>query len=71
MTDKERKKEKEARILRDDPQPISIGNGVHREESKLAKEKEKENKLKRKKTELENKKEGEGTVTDPSIKSGK
>lgn len=31
-----RQKEKDARIVRDDPQPVSIGNGVHREDSKLA-----------------------------------
>lgn len=31
-----REKEIETRIIRDNPQPISIGNGVHREESKLA-----------------------------------
>ncbi|AWH75102.1 hypothetical protein DCS32_13290 [Dokdonia sp. Dokd-P16] len=33
----EREKEIEARIVRDNPNPISIGNGVHREESDLAK----------------------------------
>ncbi|WP_405252688.1 hypothetical protein [Dokdonia sp. Asnod3-C12] len=33
----ERKKEIEARIVRDNPNPISIGNGVHREGSDLAK----------------------------------
>ena len=32
-----REKEIDARILRDNPQPISIGNGVHREVSNLAK----------------------------------
>ena len=32
-----REKEIETRIVRDNPNPISIGNGVHREESDLAK----------------------------------
>ncbi|MDE0600096.1 MAG: hypothetical protein ACJAZZ_001046 [Dokdonia donghaensis] len=38
----EREKEIDARIVRDDPQPISIGNGVHRERSKLAKKESKD-----------------------------
>ena len=38
----EREKELDARIVRDDPQPISIGNGVHRERSKLAKKESKD-----------------------------
>ncbi|ANH61114.1 hypothetical protein [Dokdonia donghaensis] len=38
----EREKEIDARIIRDDPQPISIGNGVHRERSKLAKKESKD-----------------------------
>ncbi|RMB59514.1 hypothetical protein EAX61_07980 [Dokdonia sinensis] len=55
MTEKERKKEIDARIVRDDPKPISIGNGVHREESKLAQKEAKDESLKRTKTEEENK----------------
>lgn len=55
MTEKERKKEVDARIVRDDPNPISIGNGVHREESKLAEKEAKEESLKQTKTEQENK----------------
>ena len=33
----EREKEIETRIVRDNPNPISMGNGVHREESYLSK----------------------------------
>lgn len=55
MTNKERKKEIEARIVRDDPNSISIGNGVHREKSKLAQKEAKDETLKRTKTEEKNK----------------
>mgnify|MGYP005989738995 CR=1 FL=1 len=43
----EREKEIDARIVRDDPQPISIGNGVHREASKLATKEAKDEALQR------------------------
>lgn len=43
----EREKEIDARIVKDDPQPISIGNGVHRERSKLAKKESKDEALQR------------------------
>jgi len=43
----EREKEIDARIVRDDPQPISIGNGVHRDPSKLATKEAKDEALQR------------------------
>lgn len=56
MKEEERKKEIERRIVRDDPQPISIGNGVHREPSKLAKVEAKEEALERAKIKSSQKK---------------
>jgi len=46
-TKSEREKEIKARIIRDNPQPISIGNGVHREESELAKKEADKKRLER------------------------
>ncbi len=57
MNEKKRKEEIDARIVRDDPNPTSIGNGVHREESKLAQKMAKDESLERTKIELKNKKE--------------